>query len=229
MKQSAFALSLLAAAVVAIAPAQADELKPFQGLYFGLHGGYAWQDVSGVFNNAGNATSLAPLTNDGALVGAQLGYNVQYNWFMLGLEGDASANVGGSGKVVNNPQLTTAAVLSANSSYLSTIRGRLGFVVQDVLLYGTGGIAFSRFELQENAPNVPFSGKLRLTETSAVYGGGVEWKIAYGVTVRGEYLHYDTGGSASIPSGFYNANTGDVVNFHDINVARAGINISLGQ
>jgi outer membrane immunogenic protein len=229
LKQSAFAFSLLAAAVLSTAPAQAQEIKPFQGLYFGLHGGYTWQDISGVFDNAGSATSLAPLTNDGPLIGAQLGYNVQYDWFMMGVEADASAVTGSPNTVINNPQLANYAILSGDSSYLASVRGRLGFVVQDWLFYGTAGVAFSRFEFKENAPNVPFNGSLRFTDTSAVYGGGIEWKLAYGVSVRGEYLHYDTGGSSYSPTSFFNADSGDVVNFHDIDVARAGINISLGQ
>ncbi len=76
---------------------------------------------------------------------------------------------------------------------------------------------------------MPFNGTLRFNDTSAVYGGGVEWKVAYGVSVRGEYLHYDTGTSSYIPASFFNAGGGDVVSFHDIDVARAGINISLGE
>ena len=228
MKQSALAFSLLAAAVLTTAPAHAQELKPFQGLYFGLHGGYAWQDISGIYDNAGTPTSLAPLDNDGAIVGAQLGYNVQYDWFMMGVEADASARVGGSNTVTDDPGPGTAVILSGESNYLASIRGRLGFVVQDVLLYGTAGVAFSRFKFEENAPGGA-NNALRLTDTSAVYGGGVEWKLAYGVSVRGEYLHYDTGRSSYIPTNFVNADGGDVVSFHDIDVARAGLNISLGQ
>ena len=227
MKQSALAFSLLAAAVLTTAPAHAQELKPFQGLYVGLHGGYAWQDISGIYDNVTSPTSLAPLDNDGAIVGAQLGYNVQYDWFMMGVEADASARVGGSNTVTDDPGPGTAVILSGESNYLASIRGRLGFVVQDVLLYGTAGVAFSRFKFEENAPG-PANNALRLTDTSAVYGGGVEWKLAYGVSVRGEYLHYDTGRSSFIPASF-NADGGDVVSFHDIDVARAGLNISLGQ
>ncbi len=227
MKQSAFAFSLLAAAIVTIAPAHADELKPFQGLYFGLHGGYAWENISGVFDNAATPTGLAPLDNDGAIVGAQLGYNVQYNWFMMGVEADASALAGSPKSVTDDPGLVTAARLDGDSSYLASVRGRLGFVVQDVLLYGTAGIAFSRFTFEENT--AAFNGKLRSTDTAGVYGGGLEWKLGYGVSVRGEYLHYDFGRSIYVPLNFPNADAGDVVNFHDMNVARAGINISLGQ
>jgi outer membrane immunogenic protein len=224
LKQSAFAISLLAAAVLTIAPARAEELKPFQGLYFGVHGGYAWQDIGGVYDNAGTPTSLAPLDNDDALVGAQLGYNVQYNWFMVGVEGDASALVGSSNTVFDNPG---PVALSGDSSYLASVRGRFGVVFNDVLLYGTAGVAFSRFTFEANAPG--FFGEVRANDTVGVFGGGLEWKLAYGVSVRGEYLFYDFGSPSRIPTSFPNADWGDRVNFHDINVARAGLNISLGQ
>jgi hypothetical protein len=42
-------------------------------------------------------------------------------------------------------------------------------------------------------------------------------------------LHYDVGGIAYIPASFPISDTGDYVKFDDIDVARAGINISLGQ
>jgi len=230
LKQSAFACLFFAAAVGLTAPALSEEIKPFQGLYVGLHGGYVWQNVSGIFDNTGAATSLAPLDNDGAIVGGQLGYNVQYNWFMMGVEADASSNMGGHDAVVNNPQLATAAFLRADSSYIATIRGRFGFVVQDALLYGTAGVGFGRFRFEENVPGNGFNGTLRLNDTVGVYGGGIEWKLAYGVSVRSEYLHYDFGPSSYIPTtSFFNAKSGDVVNFHDMDVVRAGLNISLGQ
>jgi outer membrane immunogenic protein len=229
LRQSAFVCSLAAAAVIGTAPAQAQEPKPFQGFYVGVHGGYAWQDINGVFDNLTTPTSLSPLNNDRALAGAQLGYNLQYNWFMLGVEGDASALIGSANKVVDDPGLASNAFLSADASYLASIRGRLGFVIDQVLFYGTAGVGFSRLKFEENAPNVPFNGTLRSTDTAAVYGGGIEWKLAYGVSLRGEYLHYDFGHSSQIPAGFFNADSGDVVNFQDINVARAGLNISLGQ
>ena len=230
MKQSAFALLIFAAAVGSTAPALSDELKPFQGLYVGLHGGYAWQNVSGQFDSTGSATSLAPLDNDGAIVGGQLGYNVQYDWFMMGVEADASSTVGSNGPVVNNPQAATAANLRTDISYLATVRGRLGVVVNDVLLFGTAGVGFGRFRFEEDVASTAFHNTLRDTDTVGVYGGGVEWKLAYGVSVRSEYLHYGFGPSSVIPtSSFFNAKSGDVVNFHDIDVVRAGLNISLGQ
>jgi outer membrane immunogenic protein len=190
----------------------------------GLHGGYSWQDVSGVFDNAGTATNLAGIDRDGGVIGGQLGYNLQYDWVVLGVEGDASALTGSSGSVTNP---ANNAVLSGDASYLASIRSRLGFVIGDVMLYGTAGIAFTEFKFTENAQNVPFYGTLRLKENGAVYGGGLEWKFAYGLSLRGEYLHYDVSSSSYLPGNFPNVDGGDIVGFHDINVARAGVNISL--
>ncbi len=243
MRQSAFAyLVLVIAATAAIhSPAYSQELKPFQGLYVGVHGGYGWQNVSGVFDTGDASTSLAPLDNDGPILGGQLGYNIQQNWFVMGVEADASAMMGGREAVVHNPgvpavaaaallaapQTPTNAILSTDLSYMASIRGRLGVAVQDVLFYGTAGVAFGRFEFQQSLPD--YYAKTQINQTAAVYGGGIEWKLAYGVSVRGEYLHYDFGHTASIPNNFFNADSGDYVSFHDVNVARAGLNISLGQ
>jgi outer membrane immunogenic protein len=224
LKQSALAFSIFAAAAATFAPARADEPKPFNGLYFGLHGGYAWQDVSGVFGIT-NPTNLGAIDLDSAIVGAQLGYNLQYNWFVFGVEADATAQTDKSGSVTNS---VTGERLSGQRSYLASIRSRLGVVIDQFLIYGTAGIAFTEFQLTETTPT--FQGTLRLDgQTGGVYGGGVEWKVAYGVSLRGEYLHYDVGRSSYFPLGFPNRDAGDVVGYHDIDVARAGINISLGQ
>lgn len=222
MKQSCLVFSLLAATALSLAPAQADERKSFAGPYVGLHAGYSWQGVSGVYDNASTATSLSPLDLNGAVIGGQLGYNAQTSWFLVGIEGDGSALVGSSGVVQVGNQL-----LRTDLNYLASIRGRLGLVFDDVLLYGTAGIGFTEFKLTDNPTTAAYSSALRLKETGAVYGGGLEWKIAYGISLRGEYLHYDIGARSSIPTSFPSADSGDYVRFNNIDVARAGINVSL--
>ena len=228
MKPCAFAFSLLAAAVLTTASAHADEIKPFQGLYVGLHGGYAWHGTSGAFDNLGSNTKLSAIDMDSGILGGQLGYNMQLGQFMWGIEADATADVGSSGSVIN-PNPPVYEQLSAQTAYLGSVRGRLGYVMDEMMVYGTLGIGFTEFKFSENSPATPFMGSMRLQETGIVYGAGAEWKIAYGVSVRAEYLHYDVGGIAYIPASFPNSDSGDFVKFHDINVARAGINISLGQ
>jgi len=227
LKQSSLVLSLLVASAFTLAPAHAGDYSPFDGLYVGLHGGYAWQDTSGVFNNQGGATNLAGINVDGPIVGGQLGYNYLVNSFVVGIEGDASAVVSSSDSVINNSSLTTYEQLSGETSYLASIRGRLGFVVQDVMIFATGGIGFAQFKFNENAPASPFLGTLRYQESGGVYGGGLEWNLMQGVSVRGEYLRYDVGTTQLIPTTFPAANAGDSIKFHDIDVVRAAVNVSL--
>lgn len=199
-------------------PAKAD--FPFQGLYVGLHGGYEWQNTSGVFDSA----NLSPLDLDGALIGAQLGYNVQYNWFLMGVELDASSGVTDGGTVTG---ATGTSSISSDMSYLTSARARLGVVASDVLFFGTIGYAATRYELSDNGPS-GFQSDKRLRENGLVYGGGIEWKLTTGLSLRGEYLHYDVGTSTNLPTtNFPDANAGDRISFKDIDVARAAINVSL--
>lgn len=203
--------------------AGAQDRRPFTGPYVGLNAGYSWQGVEGVLSNAANPTSLSGLDLNGAEIGAQIGYNAQYDWFMIGIEADAMAPIQNN-SVYN---AATNVTLSSDVGYLASIRGRLGVVISSVLLYGTGGVGFSEMTLTESAPTANFYGKIRQRETGAVYGGGIEWPVVYGVTVRGEYLHFDIGNTRAIPGNFPSANAGDYVRFNDVDIARAGLNISL--
>ncbi len=226
LNKSAFAFSLLVSVIVTIAPACAQDPRTFQGLYVGLHAGYAWQDIGGAFDNLGSNTKLSGINMDRGIVGGQLGYNVPVGQFMWGIEADATADVGSSGSVIN-PNPPVYEQLSGQAAYLASVRGRLGYVMDEVLVYTTLGIGFAEFKFSENAPATPFMGSMRLQELGIVYGGGLEWKIAYGVSARAEYLHYDVGGIAYIPASF--PASGDYVKFNDIDAVRAGINISLGK
>jgi outer membrane immunogenic protein len=225
VKRLCLVASLLAAAALNVTAARAQEHRPFNGLYFGLHGGNSWQGATGVFDNqnaTGNYTNLSGLDVNGGIVGAQLGYNAQWNWFMLGVEGDASAHVDD-----NSVLSPTGIQLASDSSYLASIRGRMGVVVYDWLFFGTAGVGFSETKFSETTPSLAFNGTLRQRETGAVYGGGIEWQFIHGVTVRGEYLHYNVGNTTEIPTTFTSATSGDYIRFGDIDVARAALNISL--
>jgi outer membrane immunogenic protein len=220
-------LSLIVASAFALSPAHADDYSPFNGLYVGVHGGYAWQDTSGVFDNLGNSTNLSGISLDSPIVGGQLGYNYMVNSIVVGIEADATASVSSSDTIVNDATLTTYEQLTAELSYLASIRGRLGFVVSDVMFYATGGIGFGEFNFTENAPAVSYLGTMRFKESGAVYGGGIEWNLMQGVSLRGEYLHYDLGKTQLLPTSMPDVDPGDSIKFHDIDVVRAAVNVSL--
>lgn len=121
---SASALALLTGFAAAadlpppMAPPPAPMLSPtpiafnWSGFYFGGHGGYGFG--SGAFT-------------DGAVIGGQVGVNVQFNNFVLGAEGDGSWVDWGANNAVGTARL----------------RGGLAF--DRFLAYGTGGVAFRDF------------------------------------------------------------------------------------
>ena len=229
MKQYYLAASVLIAVVAGIAaPAHAQVQNPWNGLYVGLNGGYAWQDIGGTFDGTGTVTNLTGIDLNSAIVGGQIGYNWQSGQFLLGVEFDAMTLAGG-GENINVASAPNAAVVGADMNHLASVRARLGWAINNWLLFGSVGWGFSEFEFTENVPATGFAGKVRLEDSGLVYGGGVEWMLAYGVSVRAEYLRYDLGDSSPLASTFPSVDPGDRIAFDNIDVARAALNIKLSN
>jgi outer membrane immunogenic protein len=72
---------------------------------------------------------------------------------------------------------------------LGTVRGRIGWAFDRVLVYGTGGAAFANFKDQYNSPGFPFTASATSFTTGWAVGGGVEYALYGSWTVRAEYLH----------------------------------------
>jgi opacity protein-like surface antigen len=90
---------------------------------------------------------------------------------------------------------------------LGTIRGRLGYAYDRLLIYGTGGFAYGAIEHSASL-DVPGLGalanaNLKTTEIGFAYGGGIEYALPLdvflhltntsAVTLKAEYLRYDLG------------------------------------
>lgn len=225
MKQIYLAVVAIVAAIATMSSVQAQE-APWRGFYAGLNGGYAWNSANGKFNNA---TDLSNLTLNGAIVGGQIGYNWQANQFLFGLEFDASTRAGGEDTVTANAGTVNAASISADMNYLSSVRARLGWAINNWLLYGTVGWGFGEFTFKEDMPQVPFSGKVRFNDNGVVFGGGVEWMVAYGVSLRAEYLRYDLTAGSTISSDFPTSSSDAHIGFDNVDVARAALNIKLSN
>jgi outer membrane immunogenic protein len=158
-------------------------------------------DIAGV-DAAGSQT----LTRGGFTMGGELGYNWQIGWFVLGVEtdiggvtgGTKSNNVGlingtGSGPGVFFPFALNQRV--SNGLY-GTARGRLGVAFDRVLVYGTGGLAYTsgHYIFTYTDGLFPAAG----TSTTAdkvgyVVGGGVEYALTNNVSIKGEFLYTQYG------------------------------------
>lgn len=143
--------------------------------------------------------SLTP-DGAGAVGGAQFGFNYQIGAVVIGAETDLSATrLGGAKSASANPgtQFTTRS--SNELSMLGTVRVRAGVVLGDFLIYGTGGYAYGLAEQKGSImPDNLQTTSAASGSRSGIFhgwalGGGVEYAMAPGMTVRLDYTHYELG------------------------------------
>jgi outer membrane immunogenic protein len=158
------------------------------GLYAGVHGGYAWADSSNSYNNS--PYSAAPpleIKPVGGYGGGQIGMNYQLPQnFVIGLEADASFD--SIEKTVDDP-FSAGDTVTIKVDYSGTVRGRLGYAFDRLLVYGTGGFAWAHAKTSVTAIN----NSQDATLTGWTAGGGIEYAFADHWSVKAEYLHVDYG------------------------------------
>jgi outer membrane immunogenic protein len=174
----------------------------WRGAYAGVHAGFGW---------SGDA--------DGAVGGAQAGYNWQSQQYVYGIEADISlSDIGVSGSATACDPMFGCATAHASASidWLATVRGRFGVLVQpSLLVYATAGLAIVHAEGHASV-TVPGAGSLRASvsdsDTGFVYGVGIESKLSDTMSVRVEYLGF-----------------GDIDAVGDFGIVRAGLNFKFGN
>ncbi len=146
--------------------------------------------ASGVRASSRLPAASTTLNGSSILGGGFVGYNKQFNSFVLGLEGD----VQGLGVSQTN------GALKFQQNLLASINGRLGFALDKVLIYAIGGVAFT--DTRNYIGGVGFDGN----STGYDIGGGVEYAFLPNWTLRAEYRYYDFGKvNKSIVSTNFNA------------------------
>ncbi len=143
--------------------------------------------------------SLTP-EGGGAVGGAQFGFNYQIGAVVIGAETDLSATrLGGSETVSVNPGSRFTTRASNELSMLGTVRMRAGVALGDFLIYGTGGYAYGLVDQKGSiTPDNPqttsgVSGSRSGIASGWAIGGGIEYAIAPGMSVRLDYTHYELG------------------------------------
>ncbi|PSO29713.1 outer membrane protein [Bradyrhizobium sp. MOS002] len=197
----------LAARPYTKAPVAMASVYNWTGFYLGIVGGGAWED------------SNSPRMQ-GGFVGGTAGYNWQTSNVVFGVEADGAwADVSASAAgVVFVPGIGgIPASVSSKTDAMGTVRGRIGWAVNNVLLYGTGGYAW--IDNKVTATLGPVSVSDSKFHSGWTVGAGVEAFIAPQWSVKGEYLYRSLGGetyfSGAVPSGSLNFHTVQVgVNYH---------------
>jgi outer membrane immunogenic protein len=210
----------------------------WSGLYIGAHLGGAWESRGFSRNSVlFPALDADTITSSGVTGGGQIGYNWQFtpNW-LAGIEADVSgANLSGSLITPSAPPSPATVSWTDNTHVFGTLRGRLGYVANNWLFYGTGGLAWDDSRFARNqlvaGPASPPAGLIAantLTTIGWAAGAGVEWGFARNWTARIEYLHLDVDGGSyafTSPSGAAGINTFTINPNHlRIDTVRVGAN-----
>lgn len=204
--------ALLAVSALATGAQAADPTPAYDwsGFYAGVNAGAAFNnsnvnnDVSGSAGWIKNSSSDNDSQDASFTGGGMLGYNWQIDRVVLGIETDI--NYGGfdeSYKTTypgfsggNTTGITNS--FSYQADWFGTLRGRLGYAMDNVLLYGTGGLAYGNLDTK-----FQFGGSKGSSDWTAfgwTAGGGVEYGIdkwSLGL----EYLYVDLGSSSDQMNG----------------------------
>jgi outer membrane immunogenic protein len=190
-------------------PSEYSQAYNWTGFYLGLNGGGGWGES--------HWQGIGRDDLSGGLVGGTAGYNWQFGQAVVGLEGDMDwAHLSGT----NNSALCPGGSCSTSDSWLSTVRGRVGYAFDRFLPYVTGGLATG--DIRAAAPGLPGGSS---TNAGWTVGGGVEVALPGNWSAKAEYLHVDLGAfNCGVDCG---GAPNENVSMHD-NVFRAGVNYHFG-
>lgn len=194
-------MAVKAAPVVAARPACAQ----FGGFYLGGNVGYAYyqhtlndRDGLGPFIDTGLSNSYRD-TQSGWNAGVQGGWNYQSGCTLFGVEADWSwsdtraSSFNQDGDQTTALPVTDSVTLSSRMRWFGTVRARSGVIVDNVLLYATGGFAYANFNRNftyfEDGPATLGVFSTNNTRWGWTAGVGTEWAFAPNWSLKSEVLY----------------------------------------
>jgi outer membrane immunogenic protein len=207
---SAGAVAIAGSAVAADLPSRAPPpiyLPPpvftWTGLYLGGQIGYSWaSDPADVVFFTPPPPPEDPFLNlQGVIGGAHVGYNLQINQWVVGLEG----SVDGTGLSSSAFDPGSGLTVGARSDVQGSIRARAGFAFDRVLLYATGGVAFAGIndhytDVSGLVTGVPGTAEgISRTRAGWTVGGGLEYAVTNNWLIGVEYRYSDFGHYTDVP------------------------------
>lgn len=200
MKKTTFAATVAVLALASGAAVAADfprssapyynpapsSLYNWGGVYAGLNLGYGWGKVT---NSGANPS--------GILGGGQVGYNWQSGPFVYGAEADLQ------GSNAND----TFAPWKFSNPWFGTLRGRAGYAFNNILVYGTLGLAIGELKGE--------TGGAVETRTLAGWtgGAGAEVGLTPNWSAKVEYLYMDLADRGFAITGMDNGYRSNIVRF----------------
>jgi outer membrane immunogenic protein len=192
----------IAAAAFLSAPALAQPASPFNwsGFYVGVNGGGMDFSTSGNYVNA-SPNVWGTARKETTLGGLHGGFQGQWGSWVVGVEGSWDTVLGdrfGSDNGTNVPGVgpcsaAAAFACQARINDILSVGPRVGFAMNQWMVYGTGG--YARAEIESNFLTIA-TGNILGTSASNhqegwFLGGGLEMLVTTGFIVGLEYKHYD--------------------------------------
>jgi outer membrane immunogenic protein len=222
-----------AACIAVISTASAADLRPIMkappppapppfswaGFYIGANVGGKWVVNSNErIDAAGDTFGLFNDNNISSVMGGgQLGYNWQFGRWVIGIEGDVDGQ--DLQRTVTAGAFTRFFVPGDNftfqSDWQASLRGRVGYAFDRVLIYATGGAAWTQVKGTVNLVGLG-SFTNDDTVTGGTVGGGIEWAVWNQVSlgIEGRYTFYGSQTFTGVLGGVAVSHT-----FNDLNTA----------
>jgi outer membrane immunogenic protein len=184
---AALAADLPMKAVAPIAP-----IYDWTGFYIGATAGGS----IGASDHIDRATGLSDANGyniTGGLGGGTIGYNWQVSRFVVGFEGDASwGSEYGSNFDTGTVGAGTGFRSFTKETWVATARARVGYAVDNLLFYGTGGYAATSAEAGiKDGATLALLASTTSTHSGWVAGVGLEWGFAPNWSAKFEILHME--------------------------------------
>jgi outer membrane immunogenic protein len=168
------------------------------GGYLGGNLGGAWgdnntTDLNGYWHGTfGSAALKTSQQIGGVFGGGQAGYNVQAGNIVYGLEIDFGYMGLSGSKVLTTNTPPETAEAKQGGAFFGDVTGRLGFTYGLGLFYAKGGFAF--FDGTAKVSDVLATASSQSDSfTGWTLGGGLEYLVSPGWSVKAEYQYFDFG------------------------------------
>jgi outer membrane immunogenic protein len=163
------------------------------GFYLGLNGGYGIGRTD-QFNFVTDGTA-APHSVGGGFIGGTAGYNYQAGPMVVGVLADSDwASITGS-------RLCPIAtfVCATRGDFLGSVRARVGYAWDRVLIFGSGGLGIGEFKYSVDNTTTGANAQDNVLKAGFVVGGGIEYAVTNNWAIKGEYLFYGFGANTAGP------------------------------
>ncbi|MFO0993733.1 MAG: outer membrane beta-barrel protein [Hyphomicrobiales bacterium] len=162
--------------------AQSPDAYDWSGLFIGSDTGFGFGS-----ENAPLAGGTATPGAEGFISGGEAAANWQTGKWVLGVDGDvryadiSEAETRGVSGLASSSE--------ADATWFTTMRLRSGYALDNLLLYGTGGVAATGTDFR-----VSMNPKDNTTATGWTAGAGMEWGLSENAKAKVEFLYFDLDG-----------------------------------